>query len=964
MNKYTIQKSYSISAGAGSGKTYTLSRRYINAYLGFDLFRFIDKTKLENIPMFFEEKEHKKAEIDEIVTMTFTNAAASEMKERIFALMKDILKALDESIKDLEFIYELDEEIKIYIKKRLQKALTLSNEAIITTIHGFSLMMIKRYSDYLKLNVDDIIDDLERESLFEESFKTALEKYPQIAEILEDISLFKIKTFAKKYIFNTKFKDGFDNFVNNTNEYKNLIYQFYKIDDKIVLKANEEVKGIYEWYNELINFKNPLSFSEFIESKIGEKLNYIKNTHKEKYSNIRILRDLLNENVFVFDIEKEKLFDNHLTILKSFFKLVYNEYQALLGDKLDFNKIIIKLHELLDKKEIKFKYVMVDEFQDSNSLQYDIAKKIAKNLFIVGDEKQSIYAFQGGEIEVFKKAKEDLKNKTTITTNYRSDKKIIEFVNEKFKNLFLNEELPIQNDFSATFEALTADSEEDGSVEILYFKKTKELSEKEVEAKNIANLIYSIVKGDIYPNIKKEYIDNQKPAIGVVYDAKTNMYLLKKELDKLGIPAKINGVEEFWDLEEIKDMMAVLKVKSFINKNKFDEYDKFYITGALNSKIYNYTDEEILKVINNPKKLKEIFKFDEEVLHKFVRKIFISSSAYKRYPNPNSAKANIEELIREIIILEDIHNYNIHQILKVLEDNFFNAKKTIARYNSPLANSVELSSIHYTKGLAYPVIILMDSSKTLSPNRQDGAIDTKYNQNNYLVGFKVSDYAPLAYRVADYIDRLKYLEEKKRLLYVALTRAKHHIVISTKKEYKENSYSAWIKANELDEVKLTEITSNLELQEDIMIDCFDGEFDDTIEIPDFSFNSNFGEAVHRAIELYSENFSDEKLKKIADFYGVDFEKVKKMIDNFINSDEYKELQKTNIKHFEWEFEDEEGIGRVDLWYEIDGVCKIIDFKTGKKDSKYEKQLQRYANALKNIGYKKIQTKLLYLGEEK
>lgn len=964
MNKYTIQKSYSISAGAGSGKTYTLSRRYINAYLGFDLFRFDENTPIEQIPMFFEEKENKKAKIDEIVTMTFTNAAASEMKERIFALMKEILKALNEEIKDLEFIYNLDKEIKNYIKDRLQTALTLSNEAIITTIHGFSLMMIKRYSDYLKLNVDDIIDDLEKESLFEDSFKKALEKYPQIAEILEDISLFKIKTFAKKYIFNPKFKKGFERFENNIDEYKKLIYQFYKIEDSLIINANEEVEGISEWYNELINFKNPILFNQFIEAKIGEKLNYRKKLHKEKYANIRVLRDLLNEEVFIFDIEKENLFKNHLSILKHFLTLTYNEYQTLLADKLDFNKIIIKLHELLDKKEIKFKYVMVDEFQDSNSLQYEIAKKIAKNLFIVGDEKQAIYAFQGGEIEVFKQAQFDLKDKTTITTNYRSDKEIIKFVNEKFKNLFLNEELPIQNDFSATFESLTADSQENGNVEILYFERTEELSEKEVEAKNIANLIYSIVKGEIYPNIKKKYIDNQKPAIGVVYDSKTNMYLLKKELDFLGIPAKINGVEEFWELEEIKDIMAVLKVKSFIYKDKFNDYDRFYITGALNSKIYNYTDEEILKVINNPQKLKEIFIFEEEVLHKFIRKIFISSNAFKRYQNPNSTKANIEEFIREIIILEDIHNYNIHQILKVLEDNFFNGKKTIARYNSPLANSIELSSIHYTKGLAYPVIILTNASKTLSPNRQDGAIDTKYNQNNYLIGFKINDYAPLTYRVADYIDKLKYLEEKKRLLYVALTRAKHNIVISTKKEYKENSYSYWIDANNLKEVKPTEITSNLNLQEEIMIDNFEGEFDDKIELPDFSLNSNFGEAVHRAIELYSDNFSDEKIAKISDFYGVAFKEIKKMIDNFINSDEYKELQKATIKNFEWEFEDEDGVGRIDLWYEIEGVCKIVDFKTGQPKKEHTIQINRYKKALQKIGYKNITTKLLYLGEKK
>ena len=84
LNKFTIQKSFAISAGAGSGKTYTLSRRYINAILGFDFFK-----ELGFKDIYFETL--KPATTKQIVTITYTEAAALEMKERIFGLISKIL---------------------------------------------------------------------------------------------------------------------------------------------------------------------------------------------------------------------------------------------------------------------------------------------------------------------------------------------------------------------------------------------------------------------------------------------------------------------------------------------------------------------------------------------------------------------------------------------------------------------------------------------------------------------------------------------------------------------------------------------------------------------------------------------------------------------------------------------------------------------------------------------------------
>jgi ATP-dependent helicase/nuclease subunit A len=640
--------------------------------------------------------------------------------------------------------------------------------------------------------------------------------------------------------------------------------------------------------------------------------------------------------------------------------------------------IIEKVIELLDKKDIKFKYVMIDEFQDSNALQFEIAKKIrGDNLFIVGDEKQSIYSFQGGEIEIFKKAiKEELDNNvTSMTENRRSDKEIIKYVNNIFEKQFSSEnsitDFPvIDNNFVAEHQALISKSEEDGEVEVLYFeydKKVDEISAAEKEAKNIACLIKEVVEGNKYPKIKKDYIDKQKAAIGVIYNSKTEMYYLVEELKKLGIPVKVHGVNDFWDRQEIKDAVSFLKVKHLINRKYFDS---FWVMGVLNSKAFNLDDKEIYEIIKNRDldKINSMINCNEEVLHKFVRKIFIKHKLYDKYDIPDLAKANIEDLIQELIRLEIENNYDYEQVLKVIEDNFLNAEKSSNEYDSPLANSIELSSIHHTKGLAYPLVILTNAHKTLNPLSMEGIKDVKYSINNeekYAIGFKIGEYTPLAYRVASYIDKLKFIEEKKRLLYVALTRAQHNIVISSNRKFAKESFSKWLNLDKLKSIELDcNEKNNKEIEYEIHIDDYDGEFNDELEISPYFNASNLGEAVHKAIELYWDKDNKEYFEKIIELYALqDKNKFYKMIENFKNSNVYKELQNSKDIKFELEFEDEKGFGRVDLVYENDGEYKIIDFKTG-KEKDYSEQLERYKKVLESRGYKIKSANALYLGDKK
>ena len=220
MNPYAIHHSFAISAGAGSGKTYTLSRRYINAFLGYDLFRN------DGVPSYFEERLQKRANLDQIVTITYTNAAALEMKKRIFALMRQIVAYIEGKDKTLaKELGEIGEEEKAYIKERLSSAFEHYDDAIITTIHGFCLDLIQRYADFLQLDSRiDVVDDIEKKALIEKAYYQTLNEEDSLTlAIAEHLPLYKLHNFINRYLNDRKFREYFDSFNASEEEIKTLL---------------------------------------------------------------------------------------------------------------------------------------------------------------------------------------------------------------------------------------------------------------------------------------------------------------------------------------------------------------------------------------------------------------------------------------------------------------------------------------------------------------------------------------------------------------------------------------------------------------------------------------------------------------------------------------------------------------------------------------------------------------------
>ena len=1054
LNKFTIQKSFAISAGAGSGKTFTLSRRYINALLGFDYFREDYKTQ----DSYFEAL--KSAKVDEIVTITYTEAAALEMKGRIFELIAKIIHYDElwaiEQMKRQNKNYKKDsdfESIAIankynsshleYIQKTLHQAYIDSANAKISTIHAYCLDTIKSNSDIARIDTKlDIIKDDEKQKELSSIVFDVLnckENKDLVLDISKDISMFFINNLITKYVSDTKFRNDYDSFTKDSIDiatYKELIYELYPlppIDDALIELQGDSVrlKWFQEFYDNFTRFK-AVKWKEVDENSKAPSMGV------KKFPIADSLKKGLESATFLsvysdIDKQREDLFFDKVGKIKDLLRQIKSQYDAKLNElnKIDFDTIITKTLEIIPKVKTNFKYIMVDEFQDTNATQFKIIRKSMNkdtNLFVVGDSKQSIYSFQGAEIEVFNDA---VKYKPFVSIepmnkNHRSDGVVLSAVNAIFEPLLKkNENLKlIKSNYEADYQKLSVFDEEretKGSFKYLITsqayqtKEEKELEELPNELDTIAQFISEIYykKRDDYKHISK-LIDDQDKAIAIIFDSSTKMLELKQKLRAKGITAKVSASDNFYYTKEVNDIFNVLKAIDILSQEpkKLKDTQKYYVVGAMRSNILRCDDNSIKGYLDTntlPDKLThyiEIYK--TMTLSQTVKYIYDNSNIFGVYAHYDDIEQRVANLYKFMTLCKDYENSNesnLYNFLALIENAiyFSEAKEDEAFFKSDNTKSIEICTIHSTKGLAYPLVLLGNSDKGLYSQITSDALKhnnfTLKDERKEIVGFKINDYTPLSHRVLKEIDKLKHLSEKKRLLYVALTRAEHDVVISANLKQnkdggislREDSYLYMMcnslaidkvelyKQNEKYCIKLNDTQAKQPIKAKVAyvqnsfnsIDFKSNTF--VSATSDNKSNDNkaadLGTITHKIIELYWNIFRENQnaiLDKMLIFETSQREAIIENMNSFYESDVYK-LLKTGVEHhFELEFNMDGKTGFIDFIYfdkQNDGWV-IVDFKTGKetdeKNSKYQQQLDFYKNVVEALGYKVFVARLLWL----
>ena len=446
---------------------------------------------------------------------------------------------------------------------------------------------------------------------------------------------------------------------------------------------------------------------------------------------------------------------------------IYKAYckRCFQSGAMDFDDLLLNTHylfkqfpEVLYKYQHKFKYVLIDEFQDTNPLQYSIVKRIAnvfQNITVVGDDAQSIYAFRGATIDNilnFEKDFPDLKL-FKLEQNYRSTQNIVKAANElihKNKNQ-LKKEIWTSNEKGEAIKIVRTPSDND-------------------EGRWVADSIQEL-------KLRNHYKNND---FAILYRTNAQSRSFEESLRRQNIPYKIYGGMSFYQRKEIKDLLAYLK----LTINHFDEEAlKRVINYPVRGIGQTSIDKIFIHAAHEGKKpweiLENIHLYDfqtrtKQLIGEFVYMI----QSFAALATHKTAFDLAEHIGKTTKLLTELHNdktvegiaryENIQELLNgikewveedaINENETLSEDRTLGAYlqnitlltgtekDDPNEATVKLMTIHAAKGLEFPVVYSVGLEEGLFPSAQS-------------------------------LYSLEDLEEERRLFYVAITRAEKYLFL-------------------------------------------------------------------------------------------------------------------------------------------------------------------------------------------
>ncbi len=831
-----------ISAAAGSGKTAVLTERVKNILCDTE----------------------NPCSSSQLLVVTFTKAAAGEMRERIG-------KALKEEIKK-------NSEKRAYLKNQL----VLLPAADICTIDSFCAKVVRENFHIAGVSSDfSVIDDNDHNVLKNESVNEVLnELYENEDESFSALKAFfmserddkqlesviiKLYEFSRSYpspekwlyeiteYFNPRNDINTSVFAKEIYKYAELMLEYYilvldEMRDAIIEDVNEENDFTALVAQNIENLKTLLF--DCLEERWDDFIKHLNSAPVAKYprapkgsyysltnSIMGECKDLVDEILdktlptsYENKCDSEILYPivNKLCeAVKMFSKTLESKKKEL--NAFSFDDILHKCIDLLvafdeegniKKTELaielteKYKEILIDEYQDTNEAQnilFETVSRNKKNFYCVGDVKQSIYRFRLASPELFMNLKDRLPlcegdfntaSQIILEKNFRSRKAITECVNYIFSKLMTKEVGEIkydENEYLYCGASYPETNETEVELHVLDAQKLKsdELSQRESEY--IAKIIKETVEKGV---LVKGENDAMRP---VRYDdfcillrsPKKRADTLSKALSDLGISSVFENNEVNIDSREVQILVSLIKAVS----NPLIDVP---LISVMLSPLFGFSADELaeIRLINKKSDiytcLLEYAKTNKKAEY-FIKKLDFYRNISASYPVYDFVKLLIDDTaINEIFISTDNgeERYRaIGSVLKCAENFTSNGRyglssfiryldsvidnKALTKSNAANFGGVKIMSIHKSKGLEFPFVILADCAKNFNLSDSYGSLTVSREVG---LGLKIRDdekftrYGTLSSFAGEKAIKQGDISEELRVLYVALTRAKEHLV--------------------------------------------------------------------------------------------------------------------------------------------------------------------------------------------
>lgn len=762
----SIDRNLAVNAGAGTGKTKVLTERYLHILEHGDL--------IEN------------QEVESIVAITFTKKATEEMIERIRKLIRNNFSKGDKW-------------------KRYYRDMEKAN---ISTIHSFCGNILRE--NPVEAGIDPMFEVMEEYSSKELLVKSIdkvlsgyIEKNPVFYKAISQFKINRLEDIYDNYVSIYKSIGTIGLSIEEAKEISMKNLESLRLDKKdleiliskvsylmSVSRSNSNIARFQE-AEEWISFTSG-NYSDDEMFSLLESLRDNIGSNKNEVETIEEINRLINKIL----ITKERNYKDYYEVILDSLIEIDREYSRRKREisGLDYDDLQLKALKLLDNDYIlrryqdKYKYIMVDEFQDTNELQKKIFYKLStrekpldrNNLFVVGDPKQSIYAFRGADIDVFYQVLEDISsiskdNIVTLDKNYRSVNTVLSFINGIFEKVM-----------SDRYDRLNPAKKSKNKIDV------EVLDNEEIEKSDEANLYEAdLIARRIKEMVAREGYDYSD--IALLFRATTRNYIYEEALKRYGIPFHNSSSKRFFYRKEVLDIMNGLKAIS-------NPFDRISMIGFLRGPMAGLSDDTIFKLLTSEDanlylSMEKLLDYDlGNNENTILKNTYNLLSYFYSIKDISTSSHVLEELLdrtnfKALQLLKDHGKQslaNINKFINLLEEFDSKEKRSLELFIDYIEKirledtgegvlsadeAVNILTIHKSKGLQFPVVIIPELAK-----------DNRNNFPNFLfhkelgLGIKFEGSQAIHKEISS-LENERLNREKERVMYVAMTRAEEKLIL-------------------------------------------------------------------------------------------------------------------------------------------------------------------------------------------